>query len=943
MKDIKMFICIVSLFLLCPNISYTQNTPEFLIDTSIVFGPSYDFQGNTEIAFDGTNYLAVWEFDRNGNTNIRGTFIDQSGRVLNPYGFNITNTSDNHLTPDVAFDGTNYLVVWCEEKMNPDNRDIIGTRITTEGEILDPEGIKISAAPEDQDLPSITFGGSYYFISWCDSRDTTTRGSRVNTFGEVQDSLGIIISSQIEWNIRKKNCVISDGTNYLACWYKTIWGEIHGNCATLINQSGEVLDTIEILITDDPFLMPNWEVSLAFDGDNYFFVGNIGIDYKSVVGIRINKFGSIIDTIVISDGVTSSVSYNDGYYLVGYTRWGWGGDFNLYARRVDKSGTLLDSTAINITNFNQWEDIVFDHQIASDGTNSLIIWHNANVLKGSRVDKYGMVLDPDGVIISTHPNSQFTPTVTSDGPNYFIVWNDSRYNFWDIYGTRIDQQGNNLNPNGVYIHNISEEYNPRVAFGGSYYMAVWIGYEPTRNICRARIDQSGILLDTSNVAINGGEWVRPLIASDGDKYLVVVESEASHEIYGLILNQSGTVISSFPISTTIGGHKYFPRTVFNGSNYLVVWFTERYPSGFDIHGTLIDSNGIVLQPNGIEIFRGEGDQCFPSAASNGTDYLIVWQDNYNICGARLDSSGTPTDTIAIPISLAEGDQEYPVVAYNGSEYVVVWQDNRNGVDYDIYGARVSTDGELIDSFVVSNAIGDQLSPEIAYSSHHQVLVVYSGWTGEYEGKIYDCMRIWGKILDVFIPVELISFTATEQQGKVNLHWTTSTETNNLEFEIERKIINEGAEEEWIKIGFRKGAGTTTESQEYSYVDDISTTTTTATSLAYRLKQIDYDGSYEYSDEILVGNSISIEYDLYQNYPNPFNPMTTIQYSIKVRSNVELILYDILGSQVKVLVNEEQDAGYYKVNFNSGSLASGIYFYRIQAGDFVETKKMVLLH
>ena len=427
MKNINSTLYFVLILILSTNTSYSQDTPEFLIDTSIVFGPSYDFQGNPEIAFDGTNYLAVWEYDRNGNTNIRGTFIDQSGRILNPYGFDITNTSDNHLTPDIAFDGTNYLVVWCEEKLNPENRDIIGTRMTTDGEILDPEGIKISVTPEDQIIPSITFGGAYYFVAW-NERDTIICGTRVSPTGGVQDTLGIIIGRQSMWHVTCKNCLISDGTNYLVCWENgNLDPLIYGNYGTLINQYGEVLDTIEILTSTDPFSQFNPIGALGFDGDNYFFVGNIGINSigASVVGIRINKLGTVIDTTIISYGVTSSVSYNDGYYLVGFTQWGWYSDPNVYTRRVDKSGFLLDSTDINITNFAHLSDWASDHQIASDGTNSLIIWHTGGnyssqegFLEGSRVDKYGTVLDPDGVIISTHPNSQFTP--------HCSVWRISR-------------------------------------------------------------------------------------------------------------------------------------------------------------------------------------------------------------------------------------------------------------------------------------------------------------------------------------------------------------------------------------------------------------------------------------------------------------------------------------------------------------------------------------
>ena len=848
MKNINSILCLGLLLLLCNNISYIQDTPEFLIDTSIVFGPSYDFQGNPEIAFDGTNYLAVWEFDRDGNTNIRGTFIDQSGGVLNPYGFNITNTSDNHLTPDVAFDGTNYLVVWCEEKINPENRDIVGTRITSEGKILDPEGIKISVTPEDQTLPTIAFGGAYYFVAW-NERDTIICGTRVSPTGEVQDTLGIIIGSQ---HITYKNCMISDGKNYLVCWNNMIPDPgIYGNYGTLINQNGEVLvDTIEILTSTVFWGQFNPIGSLGFDGDNYFFVGNIAINspytWASVVGIKINKRGTVIDTTIISLGVTSSVSYNDGYYLVGFTKTTWGNDPNVYARRVDKSGILLDSTDINITNFANQSDWASDHQIASDGTNSLIIWHTGGYysnqgqegyLEGSRVDKNGTVLDPDGVIISKHPNSQFTPTVASDGPNYFIVWNDSRYNFWDIYGTRIDQQGNNLNPNGICIR--KESSDAKVTFGGSYYMAVWIRYEPPRGICRARIDQGGILLDTSSVAISGGYPTRASIASDGDKYLIIDDYGN-----GILVDQSGMVINTFPINC---GEN--PRIAFNGSNYLVVWHNQVY-SDLNIYGTLVDTIGNVLQPECIQISIDEGHQVYPSVASDGTNYIVVWQDNLdpptNIWGARLDSSGTLIDTVAFAISLAQGDQEKPVVAFNGNEYVVIWQDNRNGVDYDIYGARVSANGNVIDSFVVSNAIGDQLSPEITYSSHNQVLVVYSGWTGEYEGKLYDCMRIWGKYLE--------SVAGIEDQP----------------------------------------------------------------------------------------SEIVTEYKLEQCYPNPFNPSTTIQYSIKEKTTVELVLYDILGRKVEVLVKGERGAGHYKVNFNAGKLASGVYLYRLKAGDFAETKKMVLM-
>ncbi len=187
-----------------------------------------------------------------------------------------------------------------------------------------------------------------------------------------------------------------------------------------------------------------------------------------------------------------------------------------------------------------------------------------------------------------------------------------------------------------------------------------------------------------------------------------------------------------------------------------------------------------------------------------------------------------------------------------------------------------------------------------------------------------------------IPVELTSFTAKSMVGKIQLNWITASELNNLGFEIERKTDSD----EWRIIGFKEGRGTTIEKQNYQYVDNIGDIKTT--SFCYRLKQIDFDGSFEYSDEILVEYTAPLDYSLQQNYPNPFNPITTIKYQIPELSSVTLKVYDVLGSEVATLINEEKPSGSYEVDFDASTLPSGIYFYRLQTGSFVETKKMVLM-
>jgi len=187
-----------------------------------------------------------------------------------------------------------------------------------------------------------------------------------------------------------------------------------------------------------------------------------------------------------------------------------------------------------------------------------------------------------------------------------------------------------------------------------------------------------------------------------------------------------------------------------------------------------------------------------------------------------------------------------------------------------------------------------------------------------------------------LPVELSSFTAKVINERVHLKWITKTEVNNYGFEIERK---QGGNK-WRRIGFIEGYGTTSESKEYSFINNITEINTRL--IKYRLKQMDFDGSYEYSEEVLVENPAPVDYTLQQNYPNPFNPVTTISYSLPVKSEVELVIYNALGEEVMELANEEKEAGRYSVEVNATRLPSGIYFYRLQAGSFVETKKMVLM-
>ncbi|MBK9098388.1 MAG: T9SS type A sorting domain-containing protein [bacterium] len=210
----------------------------------------------------------------------------------------------------------------------------------------------------------------------------------------------------------------------------------------------------------------------------------------------------------------------------------------------------------------------------------------------------------------------------------------------------------------------------------------------------------------------------------------------------------------------------------------------------------------------------------------------------------------------------------------------------------------------------------------------------------------------GNIYEI-IPVELTSFEASVNENDVQLNWSTATETNNSGFEILRSCLTGRQvtqnDNEWNSIGFIPGYGTSTEKHFYSFSDE----NLVEGNYKFRLKQIDFDGTSTYSEIVEVEIISPEQFVLEQNYPNPFNPSTKIKYSIlnviairqlpeKQSQFVVLSVYDILGNEVTTLVNEEKSAGTYEVEFNAGNFPSGVYYYQLKTGEFISTKKMILV-
>ena len=198
------------------------------------------------------------------------------------------------------------------------------------------------------------------------------------------------------------------------------------------------------------------------------------------------------------------------------------------------------------------------------------------------------------------------------------------------------------------------------------------------------------------------------------------------------------------------------------------------------------------------------------------------------------------------------------------------------------------------------------------------------------------------------PVELISFTASAESDKIKLSWRTETEINNYGFEIERKNpalipIQRGDNDDWEKIGFVYGFGNSNSPNNYAYVDHR---VFPGNQYKYRLKQIDNDGSFSYSNIIEAGLEILVDFELFQNYPNPFNPSTQIKFALPKKDHVRVTLYNLIGQRITILADDFYDAGIHEIQFDASAikngLSSGVYFYQMEvAGECKSVRKMLL--
>ena len=731
-----------------------------------VYGPGGHDQRRPAVAFDGTNFLVVWADLRNPTPldvfsyDIYAARITPDGSVLDVTGIPIAQNYPNDPAPDVAFDGTSFLVVW-------NGGSIYGARVRPDGAVLDPQPFIIGGGGQTGG-PAISAGGGSSLVTWetcvasCFGPPTSpaqiqTQGARVSPSGVVLDSIEIgPLSPGIAPH---RPDVAFDGTNHLVVWQQGIVGpasfQYHVFARRISPAGTAVGGAFPITSRTESEESP----VVGFDGTNFLAVWNadpVSISGR-VRGARVTPGAIVLDPsgfdistalgsapTVAFDGMNHFVAWLDPIGPVN-------DNDSLRGRRVSPDGSLVDPVELTLGQGRH-------PSLGSGDGMTLLAFESVELIgfvrpaaiRATRLSGPAPLDDPS-IVVTNPANDQQSPAIAFDGTRHLVAWADQRPGFdYDIYAGRIRPSGQRLDGSGISITTASgNQIEPGVASDGTNYLVVWQHLPTTRanddrsDIFGARVTRAGEVLDPEGIPIatTTDRESRPVVAFDGTNYLVAWE-EPSGGIRATRVSKAGTVLDSAALTISPTGSKV--AVAYGAGSYLVAW-TNR--SDGHIIASRVGTDGSVLDPAGVTISPSARADAEPAIAFDGTSYLVAWEDNRNdpggdIFAARVSPAGTVLDPSGIavaPDSSPAGAQREPSVAANGS-FLVAWRDDRRlGIGAsgsDIFAARVNRDGVVLDPSGIS------LTDSATYDSQPAV-APGPGDTWKLLYRRFSPERVWG--------------------------------------------------------------------------------------------------------------------------------------------------------------------------------------------------------
>lgn len=527
--------------------------------------------------------------------------------------------------------------------------------------------------------------------------------------------------------------------------------------------------------------------------------------------------------------------------------------------------------------------------------------------------------------VSIAGNHQTNPTMTTDGSGGTIIaCQDNRNGKYEIYAQRMNGDGNAVwSVNGLPVCQQDSNFKPIIVSDGSGGTIIaWQSYRgsATADIYAQRINSSGNIMWSINglpVCVVVFEQDSISMVSDGLGGAILTwqdyrSNNGFADIYAQRINPSGTMIwtaNGVNICNQAASQRG-PKIIGDGSGgAFITWYDNR-AGNYDIYSQRVGAAGAVQwTTNGVATCTMAADQLTPDVCSDGADGVIItWTDfrsstDFNIYAQRVGPSGAivwVVDGVVMNNNVAYAQLDPMIVSDGLGGAIISWTDYRTGTTADIYAQRVNSTGAVqwtATGVIICTASGDQIFSQLISDGNNGAYITWEDHRNAGNSDIY---------------AQRISSTAA-------LNWAATgyeicTVTND---QLRPSLVSNG------------NLGAIVVWQDYR------------SGSSFDVYEVGFNSSGIIGIDPL-GNNIPGEYSLSQNYPNPFNPKTIISYGLKTAGNVKISVYDILGENIGVLLNEVRSAGNYSISWDASGFPSGVYFYKIEAGEFTANKKMILL-
>jgi len=953
-----------------------------------LIGAAAGDQSAPAIVRGGNTFLAVWVDERTdmipnliGDESAKDIYavrLDAGGNLLDAVPVVVNQDGGAQSKPVVAWNGENWLIAWVNQAATQFyyTDQIVAIRLSPDGILLDAEPIPLVTfeTSGNGELYDVASDGANWVVAWKDyvGNQWKVQGVRISPQGIVLDGNPVTLHTTTSQPYQGRMYFAQN--EYLLVWKEWRYPTNDDLLARRFTSSLQQMESNAFLVTSHndydthPDIVSNGtDFFVVWERYNTCCVGGGG----KVYGARINSSGTVLDPggIAISGYVGATIgreptaAWDGTNYFVGGVL-----SYDLFAARVSSGGSVLDLGGFSV---GSGLGLMYDPDLAGNSAGgALMVWQDNRAGGSLAFDIFRASISAGGVVanegvISPGAPTQIEADAQAHDSGFMIAYRSELSGVRRIMAQPLDGTGNPVTPAPILLASGPTLDHPALAWNGSLFLVTWSATDVPL-IYGMRISANGTLIDSSPFTIMPG--ITPDIAALGDTFLVVgthnEDVEFRHPYAVRVRGSDGVILDTNP--RLLG--QYFaqnPSVTTLGGRWIATWQRNFSHDDNDanINATFIAPNGVPT-PEFIVSGTFSRQLYTPAVASDGSNALIVWRDsrngasNIDVYGRLVLPDGTMQPEIAV--ASEQYNQDRPAVAWTGSEYVVVYQDKRNipfffDTRSDIYATRLDATGQLLDpeGFPVTNESVPEVSPTTTGGGGVGLLGAslfqsQSPFTSYRAGYRFMGLETGGiPCADIFFfNAKCNASGAAQSMVKISGDYAGETVTFDLDGSPQVVTLQSNGTNSIGKMTVpHAGMG----SHTVTLIDPVSCyAPVTFNCQTDSPPDPEWDALWaEYETMEEMQTAIPAEVRILGNYPNPFNPTTSITYAINVDGFVSLKVYNSLGEEVAALVSGFQTAGYKLVTWNGrndagAAVASGLYFYRLTAGNEVRTAKMMFM-